>query len=173
MWSYFTMCLGEYVYPHTFPGGGRVMRRCWVNCQCQGALLIWIIVGQGPIALAVGAGGACLDNVFLSSIFSLFFLPLWKTARYGLKYCLHWPFNPTQPTIKHTFPSFYKPKQPLRHPNDETLLQRDLLIIKRVGFSRSIFPLSVKRHLKGKAKRENGRTVSLECEHIYLQGYLF
>ena len=31
---------------------------------------IWIIVGQGPIALAVGVGGGCLD-IFLSSIFSL------------------------------------------------------------------------------------------------------
>ena len=56
-------------------GGGRVVRRCWVNFQCWGVLLIWIIVGQGPIALAVGAGGGCLD-IFLSSITSLFFLPL-------------------------------------------------------------------------------------------------
>ena len=51
------------------------MRRCWVNFQCRGVLLIWIIVGQGPIALAVGAGGGCLD-IFLSSITSNFFLPL-------------------------------------------------------------------------------------------------
>ena len=36
---------------------------------------IWVIVGQGPTALAVGAGGDCLD-IFLSSIFSLLFLPL-------------------------------------------------------------------------------------------------
>ena len=36
---------------------------------------IWISVGQGPIVLAVGAGGGCLD-IFLSSIFSLFLLPL-------------------------------------------------------------------------------------------------
>ena len=36
---------------------------------------IWITVGQGPTALAVGAGGGCLD-IFLSSIPSLFFLPL-------------------------------------------------------------------------------------------------
>ena len=56
-----------------FPcGGGRVVRRCWVNFQCWGVLLIWIIVGQGPIVLAVGAGGGCLD-IFLSSIISLFF----------------------------------------------------------------------------------------------------
>ena len=39
---------------------GRV-RWCWVNFQCRGVLLIWIIVGQGPTALAVGAGGGCLD----------------------------------------------------------------------------------------------------------------
>ena len=45
---------------------------CWVNFQCWGILLIWIIVGQG---LAVDAGGGCLE-FFLSSIISLFFLPL-------------------------------------------------------------------------------------------------
>ena len=38
-----------------------------------GVLLIWIVVGHGPAALVVGAG--CLD-IFLSSIISLFFLPL-------------------------------------------------------------------------------------------------
>ena len=35
---------------------------------------IWITVGQGPTALAVGAGGGCLD-ILLSSILSLLFLP--------------------------------------------------------------------------------------------------
>ena len=34
----------------------------------------------------------------LSSIFSLFFLPLWKTVRYILKYCLKGPFHPKQLT---------------------------------------------------------------------------
>ena len=53
------------------------MRGCWVIFRCRGVLLIWIKVGQGPIALAVGAGGGCLD-VFLSSIFALYFLPLWE-----------------------------------------------------------------------------------------------
>ena len=38
-------------------------------------LLIWIRVGQGPTALSGDAGGACL-NIFLSSIYSLFLLPL-------------------------------------------------------------------------------------------------
>ena len=35
-----------------------------------GLSTIWMIVGQGPSALAIGAGGGCLD------IFSLLFLPL-------------------------------------------------------------------------------------------------
>ena len=78
-------------------GGGRVVRRCWVNFQCRGVLLIWLLVGQGPIVLTVGAGEGCLD-IFLSSITSLFFLPFWETARYGLKYCLKGPLSPKQPT---------------------------------------------------------------------------
>ena len=40
-----------------------------------GLSTFWLIVGQGPIALAVGAGGGCLD-ILLSSILSLLFLPL-------------------------------------------------------------------------------------------------
>ena len=56
-------------------GGGRVERRCWVNFQCRGVLLVWMIVGQGPIALAVGAGGGCLDIFSLIYLFS-FLLPL-------------------------------------------------------------------------------------------------
>ena len=51
-------------------GGGRVVRRCWINFQCRSVLLIWIIVGQGPIALAVGAGGGCLDIFSLIYLFS-------------------------------------------------------------------------------------------------------
>ena len=34
-----------------------------------GRPIVWMIVGQGPIALAVGAGGGCLD-ILLSSILS-------------------------------------------------------------------------------------------------------
>ena len=36
---------------------------------------IWLIVGQGPTALAVGAGGV-VWTFLLSSILSLLFLPL-------------------------------------------------------------------------------------------------
>ena len=51
------------------------MRWCWVNFQCRGVLLILIVVGQGPTALAVGAGEGCLDISFLF-IISCFFLSL-------------------------------------------------------------------------------------------------
>ena len=39
-------------------------RRCWVNFQCWGVLLVWLIAGQGPIALAVGAGGGMFGHFF-------------------------------------------------------------------------------------------------------------
>ena len=55
--------------------GGLVVQRCLVNFEHQGLLLLWITVGQGPTALTVGAGGGCFD-IFLSSIISLFFLPI-------------------------------------------------------------------------------------------------
>ena len=37
---------------------------------------IWITVGQGPIALAVGAGWGLFGLFLLSSVLSLLFLPL-------------------------------------------------------------------------------------------------
>ena len=58
---------------------------------------IWITVGQGPTALAVGAGGGCLDIFTLIYPFSSLSPSLWETARYGLKYCLKGPLNPKQP----------------------------------------------------------------------------
>ena len=81
--------------------GGRVVRRCWVNFQCRGVLLIWIIAGQGPTALAVGAGGGCLDIFSLINQFSLLSPSLWETARYRLKYCLKGSLSPKQPTNQH------------------------------------------------------------------------
>ena len=78
-------------------------RRCWVNFQCRGVLLVWMIVGQGPIALAVGAGGGCLDIFSLIYLFSFLSPSLWETARYRLKYCLKGPLNPKQPTNQPSF----------------------------------------------------------------------
>ena len=73
---------------------------------------IWIIVGQGPIALAVGAGGGGGVRTggelfthfysplsFLSSFSLSLSLSLWETARYRLKYCLK-GLNPKQPTSR-------------------------------------------------------------------------
>ena len=59
---------------------------------------ILITLGQGPTALAVGAGGGCLDIFTLICPFSPLSPSLWETARYRLKYCLKGPLNPNQPT---------------------------------------------------------------------------
>ena len=59
---------------------------------------IWIIVGQGPTALAVGAGAGCLDIFTLLYVFSPISPSRWETTRYRLKYCLKGPLNPKQPT---------------------------------------------------------------------------
>ena len=55
---------------------------------------IWITVGQGPTALAVGAGGGCLDIFTLIYPFFTLSPSLCGTARYRLKYCLKGPLNP-------------------------------------------------------------------------------
>ena len=83
--------------------GGRVVLWCWVNFQCRDVLLIWIRVGQGPTALAVGAGSGCLDMFSLVYYFSFLSPALWETARYRLKYCLKGPLSPKQPTNQPTF----------------------------------------------------------------------
>ena len=68
---------------------------CWVNFQCRGVLLIWIRVGQGPTALAVGAGGGLFGHFFPR--LSFLFLPL-SGRRPDMKYSLKGPLNPKQPT---------------------------------------------------------------------------
>ena len=59
---------------------------------------IWITVGQGPVALAVGAGRVCLDIFTLIYHLSPLSPSLWETARYRLKYYPKGPLNPKQPT---------------------------------------------------------------------------
>ena len=46
-----------------------------------GRSAIWMTVGQGPIALAVGVGGCSLDSFVLLYPFSPFYPSLWETAR--------------------------------------------------------------------------------------------
>ena len=83
--------------------GGRVVQWCWVKLPVPGRPTICITVGQGPPALAVGAGWGCLDSFTLICHFS--FSPLspslWETAQYRLKYCLKGLLNPKQPTNQH------------------------------------------------------------------------
>ena len=59
---------------------------------------IWIRVGQGPTALAVGTVGGCLDIFTLDYPFCPLSPSLLETARFRLKYCLKGPLNPKQPT---------------------------------------------------------------------------
>ena len=67
------------------------------NLPVPGRPTILSTVGQGPIALAVGAGGV-VWTFLLSSILSPLSPSLWETARYRLKYCLKGPLNQKQPT---------------------------------------------------------------------------
>ena len=79
-------------------GGAMVLGKLPV----PGRPTILMIVGQGPIALAVGAGGGCLDIFSLIYPFSPLSPSLWETAPYRLKYCLKGSLNPKQPTNQPT-----------------------------------------------------------------------
>ena len=52
-----------------------MMQWCCENFQSRGVLLSWMIVGQEPTAIVVGAAGGCLD-FFLSAVISHFYFPL-------------------------------------------------------------------------------------------------
>ena len=83
-------------------GGAMVLGKLAV----PGRPTIWITVGQGPTALAVGAGGGCMDIFTLIYPFFPLSPSLWETTRYRLKYCLKGPLNPkptNQPTTKLPF----------------------------------------------------------------------
>ena len=54
------------------------------NLSVPGRPTIWMIVGKGPTALTVGAGGVCVDISTLIYLFSPLSPSLWETARYTL-----------------------------------------------------------------------------------------
>ena len=64
------------------------------NLPVPGLPTIWMIVEQGPTALAVDAVGGCLDIFSLIYPFSPAPPSLWETARYRQKYCLKWAVKP-------------------------------------------------------------------------------
>ena len=65
----FIRCFFRYSNVKWVSGGAMVLGKLSV----PGVQLIWIIAGQGPVVLSVGAGVVVL-NIFLSTTFSLFFL---------------------------------------------------------------------------------------------------
>ena len=83
-----TTCLGWSV-------GAMVLGKLPVS----GRPTIWMIVRQGPTALAVGASGACLDIFTLLYLFSPLFPSLWETARCRLSKSLK-PKTTNQPTSR-------------------------------------------------------------------------
>ena len=93
------------------PGGAMVLGKLPVGggamvlgkLPVPGRPTIWISVGQRPTALAVGAGGGCLDIFTLIYPFSSLSPSLWETARYRLKYFLKGPLNQKQPTNQPNF----------------------------------------------------------------------
>ena len=100
VWTFFLSSITSlFILPRGWSGGAKVLGKLPV----PGRPTIWIAVGQGPTALAVGAGGGCLDIFTLIYPFSPLSPSLWETARYRLKYCLKGPLNPKQPTNQPTF----------------------------------------------------------------------
>ena len=67
---------------------------------------IWMMVGQGPIALAVGAGGGLFRHFHFSLSFSPLSLSLWENVRYRLKYYVKGPLKPKQPDNQPTISIF-------------------------------------------------------------------
>ena len=98
-------------------GGAMVLGKLPV----PGRPTVWIIVGQGPTALAGGAGGGCLDIFSLVYHFSFLTPSLWETARYRLKYCLKGPLSPNQPTNQHPGPRTYRDSRWLPSTNSTSM----------------------------------------------------
>ena len=76
-------------------GGGRAVRRCWVNFQYRGVLLFWMCRARAYCACS-RCGWGCLDIFSLFYHFSFLSPSLWGAARYRLKFCLKGPLSPKQ-----------------------------------------------------------------------------
>ena len=109
------MYYGDWIFsfrpPWGWSGGAMVLGKLPV----PGRPIIWITVGQGPTALAVGAGGVCLDIFTLIYPFSPLSPSLWETARYRQKYCHKGSLNPKQPTNRPPCFSVLSLSPPDRH----------------------------------------------------------
>ena len=70
-WGLFEHFVSLFFLPLSPVGGAKVLGKLPV----PGRPTFWITVGQGPTALAAGAGGGCLD-IFTLSIPSFLFLPV-------------------------------------------------------------------------------------------------
>ena len=147
------------------------MRWCWVNFQCRGVLLIWLIVGQGPTALAVGASRGRLDIFTLIYLFSPLSPSLWETARYRLKYCLKGPLNPKQPTNQPT--EGRQRRKTYIHAHTKHHIRRDMhLLFFRTQIAKSNstrFSLCCNLQAIGTDRsKQTGAVYSTVCHFIYV-----
>ena len=71
--------MGKYIYRLPVDGGWSGGAMVLGKLPVPGRPTILITVGQGPVALAVGAGGGWFGH-FYSHLSFLLFLPLWETA---------------------------------------------------------------------------------------------
>ena len=133
--------MGNSLYKGGWSGGAKVLDKLPV----PGHPTILITVGQGPTALAVSAGGGCLDIFTLIYPVSSLSPSLWETARYRLKYCLKGPLNPKQPTPYIRCSKAVLPQQPLLF-SSSFFLQLEWL--SRDKLSSLLFALVTYRHVK-------------------------
>ena len=80
-WSFSFPQILDFFFHRGWSGAAMVLGKLSV----PGRPTIWITVGQGPTALAVGVGWGCSDSLTLIYSFSPLSPSLWETARYRLK----------------------------------------------------------------------------------------
>ena len=88
VWTFLPSPIFSLLFPPLSGRGWSVGAMVLGKLPVPGRPTIWITVGQGPTALAVGAGGGCLDIFTLIYPFFPLSPSLWEMARYRLKYCL-------------------------------------------------------------------------------------
>ena len=135
-----------------------MVRWCWVNFQYRGVQLIWSILGQGPMAHAVGADRDCLDIFSLVYNFSLLSLSLCLgDGRYRLKYCLK---------------GLLSPKQPTNHATIQHVTVEELTSIQLVKGTNGLFPIMRMNSATGQ-KRVNDHWNFLASFFLYYLIYWY
>ena len=124
--SFFLSSIISFLSPSLWESGWSGGAMALGNLPVPGRPTIWMTVGQGHTALAVGAGGGCMNIFTLIYPFSSLSPSLWETARYRLKYSQRAvkPKTTNQPTVwetaryrlRYCLKGLLSPIQPTNHP---------------------------------------------------------